>query len=346
MTSTNNTTTHSSASTAQKRQRAHTLTAGDQDTADGPSSSKRTRPDPYFTLPEPTTRYITLYFQLFRFKRVFRVVEVPLNYTFANLHTLIQFLFGWSGAHLHEMEVFDRVLLYKTRKGEIRNCGRAPKYQIEFYWEHPEYPHREVFLKGNEPIWRVSTRRAQTWGFDDEDVVGTRVARDREVTLGEVWNVDDEQNLSKTTGGVSSNEEIAIKYHYDFGASWEVHISCNDDNLFLERAEPSNLPYIRKANGAPPMEDVCETGPLESEPHKKLLPGVFYSKDVFARYCAHEMYSFAAENKLDIYTEAEASERRAEEQRKQKERAQAWNEENENSISDEEENGGSDEEEA
>lgn len=61
--------------------------------------------DPYTTLPPQTKEYIQLRFQLARFKGVFRTVQLPLTFTFANLHKFIMFAFGWSDGHAHQAEV-------------------------------------------------------------------------------------------------------------------------------------------------------------------------------------------------------------------------------------------------
>lgn len=81
-----------------------------------------------YTPPRKTTDYIRLRFQLARF-RVYRVVQLPLTFTFANLHTLIQYMFGWSDSHLHHAEVFPNVVLCdgdsESMKGTIKSCGRT-----------------------------------------------------------------------------------------------------------------------------------------------------------------------------------------------------------------------------
>ncbi|KDQ62170.1 hypothetical protein JAAARDRAFT_189531 [Jaapia argillacea MUCL 33604] len=82
---------------------------------------KDVKPDPHTTLPTPTSEFIQLRFQLARFKGVFRIVQLPQNYTFANLHTFIQFAFGWGGSHAHQSFVWSNVEMYSGnyKKGEI-----------------------------------------------------------------------------------------------------------------------------------------------------------------------------------------------------------------------------------
>ena len=78
---------------------------------------------------------ISLSFQLAHFNGVYRVVRVPRNYTFAHLHMLVQFLFGWSGGHSHRAEVWSHVALYaKTNKpGEInfKKSGRKMPWRAD-----------------------------------------------------------------------------------------------------------------------------------------------------------------------------------------------------------------------
>lgn len=76
--------------------------------------SKSSRPDPYTTLSATTTSYIQLRFQLMNFKNVYRIVQLPATFTFANLHTLIQYMFGWSNSHLHRAEVVSNVVMTQT----------------------------------------------------------------------------------------------------------------------------------------------------------------------------------------------------------------------------------------
>ena len=80
-----------------------------------------------YTPPRKTADYTQLRFQLARF-RVFRAVQLPLTFTFANLHGLIQYMFGWSDSHLHRSEVFPNVVLFdgdsEALVGTIKSCGR------------------------------------------------------------------------------------------------------------------------------------------------------------------------------------------------------------------------------
>ncbi|VDC02466.1 unnamed protein product [Peniophora sp. CBMAI 1063] len=117
-----------------------------------PSPERNAAPNPYTTLPPPTTEYITLYIKLQRRRQCFRIVEVPSNYTFALLHTLLRFLFGLSDKR-HYFEVVDHVIFHKQIRGQIHNCGRWSKFHqerlpefIAFYPDHC----------GDSPVMRVS----------------------------------------------------------------------------------------------------------------------------------------------------------------------------------------------
>ncbi|KAJ7290038.1 hypothetical protein C8J57DRAFT_1705537 [Mycena rebaudengoi] len=77
-----------------------------------------------------STSFIQLRFQLVRFKGVHRVVQLFLNYTFSNLHMLIQFMFSWSGHHAHVAKVYLYVEVYSGnyKAWHIKRYGRdTPK---------------------------------------------------------------------------------------------------------------------------------------------------------------------------------------------------------------------------
>src|SRR5262245_24536518 len=112
------------------------------------SKPQAERLDPYRTLPEPSTSYIRLRFQLCGFENVYRIVRLPLSYTFANLHTLILFLFGWNGSHLHESHVYSHVRMSsnETEPGRMSKYGIVPPLPE---WIEPD-DEREVYFWGLE----------------------------------------------------------------------------------------------------------------------------------------------------------------------------------------------------
>ena len=172
-------------------------------------------PDPAWTLPAPTRDYITLYITLPRLE-VWRIVEVPVNYSFALLHTFLQFLFGWSNSHPHQFAVYDGITISRTCKGQIEEAGRVLKPDIELF--ESLYPdHSETHMdriKGEDPIWRVGSSSESSRSQGEDNWVIEK--EEQSVTLGDVWNQEEDQNLSYMTDGQSSNEQIAIKYEYDF----------------------------------------------------------------------------------------------------------------------------------
>lgn len=112
---------------AAKKARAMDSESDNVSSSDSELEAKISAPEnPYLTLPAPTTSYIQLRMQLCRFKGVYRQVRVPTNYTLANLHTLIQYLFGWSGGHLHQSKVWADVEMYSGnyKAYHIKDKGR------------------------------------------------------------------------------------------------------------------------------------------------------------------------------------------------------------------------------
>lgn len=158
--------------TADSSKRAHT-------------SDVTKQPNPYFALPPPTDSYVTLYFTLCRFKRTFRIVRVPRNYTFANLHMFIMFLFESSNHYLHKMEVFDNIELYKAKKGEIKEGGRINRWLRQQIADGVTDPHS---CKGTEPLMHVNMRPAgqSSFGGFDDGPEGIIQKTDAEVTVGEI----------------------------------------------------------------------------------------------------------------------------------------------------------------
>lgn len=235
-----------------KRARSNTFGIALFDTAimtEHSRSAADVAPDPAWVLPAPTRDYITLYITLPRLE-VWRVVEVPVNYSFALLHTLLQFLFGWSHSHPHQFAVYDGITISRTCKGEIEETGRVLKPDIELFESlHSDHSETHMYrIKGEDPIWRVGSSSESSRSQGEDNWV---IEKDEQsVTLGDVWNQEEDQNLSYMTDGQSSNEQIAIKYEYDFNAPWIVHISCYTENPFVSKVEPSNLPRIVKAQGA------------------------------------------------------------------------------------------------
>ena len=232
-------------------------TASVTDTSSGPSS-KRFRPTfdlPNFDdfdefaptppkktptlalLPQPSDTVIQLRFQLSRFKGVYRVVQLPLSFTFAHLYRLNLLLFGWSGYHLHEFEVLTNVELYSpnNRKGEVKKhrSFRVPE-------EPDKNEDREIWrswlLKygkyDRDPAMRITPQGSRDTSAssdtDDEWVVFDRSMavpekKDAEVTLGDIWARRSRDNF---TNGKCANRDIAIKLTYDLGGEFDIYLHC------------------------------------------------------------------------------------------------------------------------
>lgn len=231
--------------------------------------------DPYTTLPGVTSSYIQVRIQLARFNGVYRIVRLPLTFTLANLHTYLQYIFGWSNDHLHEFQVHGNVEMYSGvyKQGTMKKWGVCPVPPVDFV--NPDSPHYEFEMRlwvmdhRDSAIWKVvqkgSRKRAtkEMNFFSDYDC--SAVKEDQDVTLREIWNKNLKQNAS---AGECSNKQVGIAYEYDLGgesplfillqsltplhltASWTVHITLENENAFCSVDPPSNLPVVVKAKGS------------------------------------------------------------------------------------------------
>ncbi|KAF5381582.1 hypothetical protein D9615_005403 [Tricholomella constricta] len=279
------------------------------------SPSPPSGPDPYTTLPPPTKAYITLRFQLARFTGVFRVVRVPLNYTFAHLHTLVQFYFGWKG-RAHNFRVYSHVTMYtasnRAKAGQMKRFGCAPPVPDSWLTGHNDKMQRDM--------WKVINQNASWWevvpggqrdrqsleeqiGIGGKDFNYRERKEDGDVTLGMVWN----REGGNLTEGECADREIAIAY----AASWDVHITLESDNAHRTVNSPSNLPILVQAKGAPPVEDAFLEAQEEVNPKCKTLHNLFYQLSTFERYCTGELGTANRPTKLEIFN-AEAERRRIE----------------------------------
>lgn len=188
-------------------------------------STREDIPDPRTVLPAPSTAHVRLRFQLARFKGVFRTVALPLNYSFAHLHLLVQYLFGWGGGHVHQAKVYAAVELYSrtNRPGEIKKYGRAPPMPDDWL-EGVNADHERVAFERR--MWEQSRKTEAEWVVrergkkDGWDSLGMKpgkrgddvLRKDAAVRLDEVWNEELEKNASE---GDYGNDEIAINYEYD-----------------------------------------------------------------------------------------------------------------------------------
>ncbi|KAF9070840.1 MM3350-like domain-containing protein [Rhodocollybia butyracea] len=276
------------------------------------SAAKRTRvpaehddtstKDPYLSLPAPTSSYVQLRMQFCGFEDVWRQIRVPTNYTLANLHTVIQYVFGWEDSHLHQMNVWADVqirghyITSKGRKGPFPEWldSNNPNHIAEHYYfgrMKPEYDVRQVMRR----------RRVISEDFGDS----RQIVSDDELTIGQVWNLQLVQNAA---GGECTNKQIAIEYEYDLGACWEVHIVLDREDDFFSVNPPSSLPMIVGAKGAPPVEhaNVDETETCKT---KSISPFILDS-ETFKLYCEGKVRTHSGLQELKcIYDGAMGEER-------------------------------------
>lgn len=167
-------------------------------------------PDLYRTLPAPTHEYVQLRFQLQGQKGVYRSVQLPLNYTFAHLHTLIQYLFGWSGKGTHKARAYTNVETHKlgtVKEGCIKKKGEAPEPPDcldEITGHIFEVQHADAAIYEVVPVGQNTN--------GPSDFTYHHKLNDHELELNEVWNEDEDQNLSR---GESINDTIGVIYEYD-----------------------------------------------------------------------------------------------------------------------------------
>ncbi|KAJ7722455.1 natural resistance-associated macrophage protein-domain-containing protein [Mycena maculata] len=262
--------------------------------------------NPYKTLPLPTSSFIQLRFQLARFKGVYRVAQIPLNYTFANLYKLVLFMFGWSGQHAHRATVYSHVETYSGnyKAGHMKRYGkRAPLpvaaaddaamlhyYELTRRTDIAEY---EVVMMG-----RGTALQGFNYFGDFADDAEQRV-EDLDLCLSQVWNQKLRKNASK---GACGNKEMGVIYEYDLGASWEIHITMDREDDFFSVQPPSSLPImiLGKNKGAPPIEDAQDEIFGELEGRQKAISDMFFANKVFERYLKGEVSSRAGRTELEV----------------------------------------------
>ncbi|KAJ3934850.1 MAG: hypothetical protein NXY57DRAFT_889267, partial [Lentinula lateritia] len=169
-------------------------------------------------LPPPISSYVQLRIQLCRFEGVWRQVRVLTNYPFANIHTLIQYLFGWCGGHLHQAKVWADVEMYsgKYKAYHIKIKGRIGPF-LDFL--DPDNTHHlaEHYYFGRDRTLaeydvRLNSSRKRNYSQDlgDQFVI----VEDDQSTIGQVWNRQLTHNACR---GKCLDKEIAIEYEYDLG---------------------------------------------------------------------------------------------------------------------------------
>ncbi|CAL1713284.1 unnamed protein product [Somion occarium] len=215
---------------------------------------------PSSILPPPTKEYVELRLQLARFKNVYRIVRLPITFTFAHLYQFCLYSFGWSGQHLHQFEVLTNVEMYSAqyKPGEIKSWSipvppepDSDDEQAHMVWYfRSNFPRQEPYVR---VVPKLRKRRDGAVSTHDEFDCYTLVKEEGALTLGQVWSNKERRNITK---GDCNNHAIAIRLEYDLGASWSVDISLSDPEKYWWKYDtPDNHPKIIKAKGAPPIED-------------------------------------------------------------------------------------------
>ncbi|KAJ3487573.1 hypothetical protein NLJ89_g11699 [Agrocybe chaxingu] len=242
--------------------------------------------------------------RLHKFKGVYRIVEVPLNYTFANLHTLVQYIFGWQGNHSHRARVYTNVEMYKSlgRENWIKSFGQAPPCPEEWYTERMdedtrasvrywfERQHEDAAIYEVVAVGKDTKSRGPFMDYDWHYKV-----QDHELTLGEIWNEDEDLNFS---AGSWKNREIGIVYEYEIGCPWRVDITVEG---FGTRENASNGIYFRTAKGAPPVEQKYEWDSDHPDGAKKTISDLLFDSANWKRYCKRQIGTRARRDELVVY---------------------------------------------
>ncbi|TFK41594.1 hypothetical protein BDQ12DRAFT_678216 [Crucibulum laeve] len=227
------------------------------------------------TLPPPTSfsKHLALRFQLVRSGLspkqggVFRIVQVPLSYTFSHLRSLIAFLFGGvlSSDQDHLFEVKKDVMLYSAlyKPGQIKQgktwtklstvrdpCLYRPDSFNNALMGDDEDLHMEKQLEDalheKEEDEEAAMEESEEWTWHDET----------EFSLGSAW-----------PHGVET--ERAIVYHHSSHS--QVHITINTIEIPRRRGT-SNTPHIFRARGRVRLAPPPLPRPVFSIPAKLLSP--------------------------------------------------------------------------
>ncbi|KAG2358340.1 hypothetical protein BDR07DRAFT_1463083 [Suillus spraguei] len=248
--------------------------------------SKSSRPDPYTTLPAKTTSYIQLRFQLMNFKNVIASFNSrPRSPSPIYTHSSSTCSAGATRTCIAQR-------LFPTVRGVLG--GEEEDFGNRISWK---------FERDDNPIYHVDSYGVRPEGFGEDYA---KAIKDSKLKLGEIWTRDFTNNASL---GESPNDEIGIIYEYDFGDTWTVHISCDPKELFFDSRVPMNVPVVKQAQGAPPIEHAPEFVPGEDDPDDKTVSDRIFVRENFELYCQGKLMSCARRTELAIYTPEEEAER-------------------------------------
>jgi hypothetical protein len=163
-----------------------------------------TESDPYLTLPTEVSGHIRLRFQLQGYN-IYRVAYVPSNYTFANLHMLVLYMFGWPRYDGYKAHVLSKSALADDWYEPGMDCAPCPAYHCD-EWEREAEVMATLWMRhAYDEIRRVVPQLTRA----NSDFTRVPVMDDRESTLADIWAPDIVHNVSR---GRHINSNIGIRY--------------------------------------------------------------------------------------------------------------------------------------
>ncbi|KAG8954793.1 hypothetical protein FRC00_005716 [Tulasnella sp. 408] len=195
-----------------------------------------------------------------RSTKVFRTVQVPSNYTFADLNQVILFIFGYRGVdsegEAHRWKIVKDVTLSKKNKGEIQACREwvrlSPASVLE---EEGEDDAEGEFGQGKAKA-----------ALDENDW-----------SLAKVWG----------SGGVFAQRGVVWTYLVDSIATIDITLEGA-----LKVAEPTKLPQVVEGRGAPRREPTAgvSSRTIKSEkPDSKVFDIESFQENAFELWLKHEV---------------------------------------------------------
>ncbi|KAK0442085.1 hypothetical protein EV421DRAFT_1736335 [Armillaria borealis] len=254
------------------------------------------------TLPSITSfgQHAVLRFQFIRpgtrreAEGVYRIVQVPLSYTFQHLKCLVSFLFG--GDHEDTQKMVDMDQYEDEERGHFFEVRK----KIVMY--QPKY--RQATIRSGEPWIRLSSakdpyRYKADWDFDDdEDGESVCGSEKQEPSVDEDdawrWEAEDELTLANLWPD-SKHPDLnrGIIYYHTCSTRDErptqVHITYDRSNV-QRRKGRGNSPYVFGARGDMFISPLAELGPSETrekfeDPLMQMTPHLWNDPaDAFARY--------------------------------------------------------------
>ncbi|KIK93604.1 hypothetical protein PAXRUDRAFT_828789 [Paxillus rubicundulus Ve08.2h10] len=242
-------------------------------------SDSDTESNPCLTLPTGASEYIRLRFQLQGYN-IHRVAHVPSKYSFANLHMLILYMFGWSRYDAYKAHVLSRSALADDWYEPGMDCAPCPAYHCD-EWEREGEVMPTLWTRyAYDEIRRIAPQLTRV----NSDFSRVPVMDDRESTLADIWAPEIVHNVSR---GRHINSNIGIRYTCN---RWTVFITCQMGDVFHYPpvVTSNNLPVVIVVQGVPPKTAQEESAYSASEcpgECKPVSPRLFDPAD-FEAYCA------------------------------------------------------------